>query len=283
MEAYYFRRLIHQQGIEWIRSINSKLRANATDPLDWQKYKAWIFQIIIKFTWPTNFADLFPNADFCLYVDYPFQQMVVLNHMILFKPYSLSPVDLRDFQLTCTFRWLAQYHVYFLKHAFNKIDLNLTIEAANKLPPCNLEQLVSLCNTTRFRVTKVWDMTDTKKLSKCLRIILLVSSYFISLLGIVTNSIVVVLISSKSNNEAFKEAKQYPYLRAISVYNVIILVIQITSWISDCKGTWDVFCPDLRKLIPIQFFKVKSILFIGFRNSNIGNFDIARLFLTKII
>lgn len=184
--------------------------------------------------------------------------MIVIVHYIVYDWDEYVPYIPR---FSCTYLWLAQYFLYvkdvkYMSNYASERLKNWIIEAVNKNEPrCEFDKLIFLCNRNHF----VWDMSDTKLLSKSIQIVLNISLYFISLFGIVTNLIVVNVIWNKKTKEIFKDLKHYPYLAAISVYNVIILVIQILSWISDCKDTLDLFCPSIRKYIAIQFLKVKII------------------------
>lgn len=94
-----------------------------------------------------------------------------------------------------------------------------------------------------------------------------ISSFILSFFGIGTNVIVIWLIVRKKNNEIFKDFKQYSYLCAISLCNIFILIIQILSWMSECNETYDAFCPETHKYIPIQFLLIifKETLLIAVR------------------
>lgn len=69
---------------------------------------------------------------------------------------------------------------------------------------------------------------------------------------------------NKKNADIFKGFKQFNYLCIISVYNLTILVINLLSWTSNCNLTYGILCPESRKLIAIQFFKVIFREIIGF-------------------
>ena len=83
-----------------------------------------------------------------------------------------------------------------------------------------------------------------------------ISSYVFSFLGIVTNLIVIITILHKENKDLFKGFKQYNYLCYNSIFSMLILVIQLLSWMSECFYPYEAFCPEIRKLVFIQVFKM---------------------------
>ena len=49
-----------------------------------------------------------------------------------------------------------------------------------------------------------------------------------------------------------------------------MLSIQIISWMSECKNIYDIFCPESRRLVGIQFFRIifKEALIVALRFMN---------------
>lgn len=251
LQASYFKKLIHTQGIEWIRSINHEVYVNVSDPSEYALNKEQIAYVAIIFNWGSTFEDVFPDSDFCLWSNFPFSQMVEINEIINYG----TKFQYNFLKPTCLYWWLNQYYL---------LDKNKTAKVF-----CDYEKLLSLCDKNDFRASFsfVWDMSETRSLSKGLQIFLTISSYLISVFGIITNSILIYLIWSKNTRDSFKCLKHYRYLGMISICNIIIFLIGIFSWISDCKETLQVFCPETRRFIAIQFFKVrasylKSIFFV---------------------
>lgn len=224
-DAYYFRKLIHSQGIEWMRLINNNLTVDLT-------------YILVGFWSGLTIKDFLPDADFCLWKDFPLEQSLIINQWAYWE----SNRD-EDLNPSCLYLWLNQ--------ETNPLLLR-------KIPPCDFKMLSRRCNKTEFQQASfIWSVYDTKLISQGIQIFFSISSYFIYVFGIVTNSTLVYLFCSKKTRDTFGTLKHYPYLCAISAFNIIILIINLLSWISDCKDTLDIFCPETRKYIPIQFFKVK--------------------------
>jgi len=91
----------------------------------------------------------------------------------------------------------------------------------------------------------------------------------ISLFGLVTNVIVIKVIIDKKNKELFKQFRQNTFLAFNSFFNLLILIVQILSWINECFYPFEIFCPEIRKLVVVQFFKIilKQCLVTAFRKT----------------
>ena len=63
-------------------------------------------------------------------------------------------------------------------------------------------------------------------------------------------------ISSKTNQQEFKEFKQYDYMQVNSIFKCCILLLQMSSWLNECIYPYQVFCPVIRKLVGFQYFKI---------------------------
>lgn len=184
--------------------------------------------------------DVFPDADFCIWKDFPFNQMIdVWINVNYFNHLRPSTLDLDP---SCTFLFVSRYY-----------DME---RAKPLIVSCNFERRLRLCEKSEYEIKQLWGIYDTRMILKNLRMVINTSSFPICILGVITNSMLIHLIWNEKTKELFKNLKQYPYLGIISIINTIMLIIQILSWTSDCKDTFDVFCPSTRRFIPIQFFKV---------------------------
>ena len=93
------------------------------------------------------------------------------------------------------------------------------------------------------------------------------ATFPVSIFGIITNLIVVVIILRKKNRDIFKDFAQYSYLASISIFNIIILSIECLSWMSECNESFDFLCPVTHLFVPFQFFKIifKETLIVSLR------------------
>lgn len=240
-EAYHFRKLIHSQGIEWMRSINTDVYINNSIYIDYKTARA--VRILAGFYTGWTMEDLLPDKDFCLWRNFPFNQLIYVFPWQMWTDRKSYVFD----RPTCLYLWLNRR--------------TKTLEARKMWPPCDYASLLGRCNKTvefQQRASFIWSMYDTRLASKGVQIVLSVLSNLVYVFGIVTNSLLVYLIWSKRTRDPFKELKQYPYLGTISIFNILILFINIFSWICDCKNTLDLFCPEIRKFVGVQFFKVTN-------------------------
>ena len=64
---------------------------------------------------------IFQNEDFCLFKDFPFNQLIILK-IINFSQLKM----LIGFKYTCTLQWILQYHHYYAEYPniINRQDNN---------------------------------------------------------------------------------------------------------------------------------------------------------------
>lgn len=266
LELPYYRKIVHAQGIAWIRSYNFNLTIDPNNLTQVSDNRDKLKLLAVSFEPYIYLADGFPDSDFCLYAKFPFEQLVVLRFDFvgvhfesLIEPFSYDPDDkqIRFRQSTCLFHWLSKYF-YVLKSASNSSYLSYLKPKFDKIKTeCDFERRLQVCNKTQFKPERMgWDKHDWKKLVNIVLLLIDVSIHPISLFGILTNSIIIYMIVSKKNDDIFKGFRQYTYLAAISVFNIAIQVIQIISWIGQCSQTIDLFCPITRKFVAVQFFRI---------------------------
>ena len=277
----YFRKLIHQNGIDWINEINKKQKpVDITNTTEIEKNKN-----IIKFITIGNIEyieeplfNVFPDEDFCAYKDFPFNRLVILIKFIEERSnFDRDRLNLdKTNGYTCTYMWLTQYFELYYEHFKGKNSLNVTANNLKKVidsksfkerSTCNFKHRLDLCNKTNYKIENIWSTIDYYYLNKKLQSAFKIASYLISLFGIVTNLLTVIIILIKSNSELFKGFKQYTYLCINSLFCLMILVINILSWTTECFYPFEAFCPEIRKVVFFQFFKIifKECLTTTFR------------------
>ena len=231
IEIYPFilRKINHKQGINWIRQMNHGMYANLSSltPND-RSMNIIIMAPKDTFKRFYRIAKIFPNEDFCIYTDFPFNQLIIVYQF--FDNFMLEVNTNLDSKVhfSCTFLWLVQYYDnyydYFQKKKHKKEDsyikfylpfitqvLNLTVFKTRM--ECNFEERIRLCNKSNYQIKDIWDETDffllNKKFETAFKILLYVTAF----LGLFTNAIIVIVILKKDNNDLFKGLKQYSYLQ----------------------------------------------------------------------
>ena len=125
LETAYFRKLVHENGIEWINEINKNhKKVNLGDINEIYKNRDIIKYINIYCYEKLKEVPLFkvfPDEDFCIYKEFPFDRLVILKqHCTTNKSIEMINTD----EFTCTYLWLVQYFNFY--HDYYKYLLNAT-------------------------------------------------------------------------------------------------------------------------------------------------------------
>ena len=248
--------IIRKQGIDWMKSINYGIKANLTDTvsmkINMEKSKQIKFTVnkMLGFL-HNNKSQLFYDEDFCLFKDFPFEQLIIINVNILFKKNKIN--------LSCTTLWLVQYYqVYYqysksLSFKFLIEDTLQTIKENSLIEKCDFQTRLKQCEKSNFKIQKTnSNAFDFMIISKFL---LVIFTPIICLFGIVTNTLIVITVVHKKNRKELKE-KQYTYMAINSITNILILFIQILSLMNECQYPFGIFCSSIRKYPVIQYFKI---------------------------
>ena len=265
LSSIVFRKINHKQGINWIKQINFDVNVNLSGKAIDFKLAKYIC-LLKSFTNPNcRVTKTFPEEDFCIYIGFPFNQLVIIYEVNLLTFYTENEFYFKIIkkEYTCTYLWLIKHYEYYSDYYFNinkERDVNiieiLNSTAFKSISNCNFEERISRCNKSKYQTKEIWDESDFFILNKKIQIAFKISLYPISLLGLITNFIVVLVILKKDNSDLFKDCKQYNYLYINSIFCMMISVIEILSWMTECFYPFEVFCPEIRKLVAIQFLKI---------------------------
>ena len=265
------KRINHKQGINWIRQMNHGINVNLSKLTKSDRSIYIILMRVFKTLKPIYpMSKIFPDEDFCIYVDFPFNQLIILYENLDGFMFEINLNIDSKARYSCTFLWLAQYYEQYYEYFQKKYNQNnwyfkqcmisinyfLNFTVFKTRFDCNFEERIRLCNKSNYQIKALWDESDFFLLNKKLETTFKILLYATAFLGLFTNIIVVVVILKKDNNDLFKGLKQYSYLFLNSICCIIILVIEILSWMTECFYPFEVFCPEIRKLVAIQFFKI---------------------------
>lgn len=235
------KRVIHKQGITWISYINSNLSVNLTNAtevnINFEHYKQITIGLWNYYYSEKTIKELFPDEDFCLYKNFPFDQLVVLIQLNVTRDGKIDSI--LDTSLTCTYLWLAQYFPTYLKFPLqlsNNSEDTFTAmirisELANNIE-CNFSKMLNTCGNKRFQTyehvskTSMKDITIGFMFSSYLFFIL---SMVVSFIGIVSNLSMIIAISHKKNKQERKELKHFHYIRLNASFNLIRVWNRILS------------------------------------------------------
>lgn len=127
-KSVYFRKLVHQTGIDWIQGSNRAVNVDLDNELNVRENINK--SVYVTLTCEARLQEepikrIFPDEDFCIYVKYPFRQLVFLmqyceNSNLINMIKKLNP------DLGCTYVWINRH----ARHLEKKIDFK-NIEKLN--------------------------------------------------------------------------------------------------------------------------------------------------------
>ena len=249
-----FFRLLHAQGNGWIRSINSDLNVNLSNctQIDENRDRLTIIRNVKIDKEDPIYND--EKEDFCLFSNFPFNQMVVLEGFFL--------------QESCMHLWIT-HHSNILQTPDHKCNQYLLTGSK-----CKFKQIIARCNKASFSLRKNHRQNKYTSIDKMVItefLLLVVLSPLISLIGIVTNTLIVLVIVYKDNQKDMKE-KQYKYMAIHSVINILIYLVHLIGLMSECQMPYGLFCSSIRHHVVIQYFKIILVEYFGFFFRLISNF-----------
>ena len=293
LQSEYVKALMHnERGIEWIKHINMGLNISITNLTEmndhWNTTAKFLYLDCNEPTVTSHMSDVFPDEDFCLYKDFPFNQLVILVQKCTI--YKVNEYSFKYYwsNLSCTYLWLIQYYGeyennysddYILKIWFSILT---STEEFQSMSRCDFERRLEMCNRSNYRIKPVITYFEIEQRIIMVETVLNIASYPLAIFGIVTNLFIIITISSKKNKEDFKELKQYSYLRINSICSCLILSIHFFFWITDCFYPYQVFCSEARKTLFLQYFKIIIVEVFGTSLRFMNNFTYIAFALNRI-
>ena len=271
LETIFFRKL-SKKGTEWISSINSDLHVNLSNRSELDLYVNQTKIIFLDlFTISNTEKDkikIFQDEDFCLFRNYPFDQLV------LFKIKHLN--TLFSLKYTCTIQWVLKYVSKFKGYYINDEKDFLALNKTNnskKFEICDFDKMIDNCNRTKFdiRGDDEWTINDSKEISMLIELIFIILLPAVCFCGLISNAMIIFTLSLKENEKDFKKV-HYPYLKMVCVSNIVVLVINILSPMYECESHQGIFCSSIYKSLFAQYFKIIFGEFLCAVFSMISNF-----------
>ena len=258
----YFRSLMHNEhGIEWIKSINSGLNVYLTNDTNFVmhlKETKFIYFDCKNPAMSPPMWEIFPDEDFCLYKEFPFNQNVIFMQGCRLLP----EFDYFRKKFSCTYLWLIQYYPIYQMYLSRKFVYKIHMEILTSsiefksMSKCNFSKRLVLCNRSNYQIKPLITYFDIGQRMIVIETVINISSYPLAIFGIVTNLLVIITLSSKKNKDDLKEYKQYNYMGINSVCSCLILLIHFVSWLTECSFPYQVFCPEFRKTLFFQYTKI---------------------------
>ncbi|CAF0743809.1 unnamed protein product [Brachionus calyciflorus] len=137
-DAENFRFLAHRTSLRWLNAFNTEVNIDPNDFGQIRQNFEQLISIIFSFTNFTFINNTFPEVDFCLYLNFPFERMI----FILFNNFPLTRDD--NPQITCTAIWLIHKPAFYsIQYDLRKIFQNTTLY--NSYLNCEFEKKMALC------------------------------------------------------------------------------------------------------------------------------------------
>lgn len=210
-----------------------------------------------------NYNNIFSDEDFCLYKDFPFQQLAIVY---------ISPTKILNqlenntsSTITCTTIWLIQYYPLFA--TFDDLfanyfdDKQTSILTGDYLKnnlsvQCNFQKRLAMCQKTTTTILNVEEINqvELKMRISYVHSILIFTCPVISTLGLITNILVVVTIHKYRNSDEMKKKRHYDFMQINSASNCCLCCIDIMSLMNACS--YEFWCSSISYLEGIQYFKI---------------------------
>lgn len=225
------REYIRRNGIEWMRSINDGIDVDIGRMVENSsllrvgrpQIRKRAFKLIIE-TDLFNYKEenIYPDEDFCLYRDFPFNQLVIYIDAIFIGDYLEIELSKKVMQ-SCTFKWLAQFYSLYAKcfkyidaadvsenmamsHIFKKI-FETSIYGNNSLDntsisKCNFKNRLDICRNKAVMVSQRLKvegnyLIESKVTLSYIYTILIFVLPVVLLFGLITNILVIGKIFMK--------------------------------------------------------------------------------------
>lgn len=233
-----------------------------------------------------RFETRYPNEDFCLYKDFPFNQAIYIFDKLYLK------ILLTQDTPTCTFLWLTQFYPIYQNFttASNSNYFNLKNRAYAKLftnlsSKCDFKQKLKSCNRSNWIFHRSSHSSDYdgefQLVADLTHVILIFLSPPICLFGLWTNILVIVTITSDvKKQKELKEMRHYDYMRLNSCVHCLILLVQLPSMLNEC--THEFWCSTLHRTVPAQYFKIVVGEFLGTSLRFMSNFTYLGFTLSRL-
>ncbi|CAF1045858.1 unnamed protein product [Brachionus calyciflorus] len=256
IDIYYSRQLLQNSQIRWIKSLNENLQINDSQFENFTDHIKFVLisqKFYTEFYYKKDLYHLFPDEDFCIYRDFPFNKMVLL---------SINDNTPNNYKIkyTCTFLWIAQNYSFYLKH-FKKIAHGIILYRNFKgfnisESDCNFTKRLENCNFKAINYNEYFDLNFWKNL--------------IIILDFVTSFVLIPLMSAlcfllnlfifimclKGKKLKYLNNKAYKFVFIYSVLSLAYVLIGLPRFLNDCSFKTGLFCSSVKFNTIIQDYKI---------------------------
>ena len=239
LKLEYMRSLMHTNGIEWIKNIKSDVDCNLSNKsqlIELSGRAKTIYHDSDNTGSSPSLPEVFPDEDFCLYKDYPINQLVFIMKEF-YDEKELEVYYSRKNKFGCTYIWITRIYtqsVDIFRVGTPVYKLVKYLFESEDYKSCKFDERLKLCNRTDFKRRHITTFFEISQSMYTIEVVVNILSFILAVFGIVSNILIIIAISSKKNETEFKGFKQYDYLRLNSICNCLILFIHLTTWLNEC-------------------------------------------------
>lgn len=221
---------------------------------------------------------LFYDQDFCLIHNFPLEQMIFVNTFMKLASIKLT--------FNCPTLWLMRYHSVLRAHLskYKQKEINYTLEYVKNMSlfdrTCRFEIMLNRCQKSNFSVVKAKKQFELDFMIAT-QLMLVIFQFLTSIFGIVTSSLVIVVILHKETRKTLKE-KQYTYMAINGLFNFLIFLIHAISLINECDRPFGIFCSSIREKAFVQYFKIVFVECFSSFLSLLSNFSYVAFSINRI-
>lgn len=225
------------------------------------------------------------NKKIFYYKDFPFQQLILLEDQVFFANSKI----LMD-KPTCTFSWLIKFYPVYIR--FDNL-LNFYLSEVTNWPKkvenisqiCDFEKILINCNRTTISSTSEFQLFSLNSVELKMRLnyaqtVLIFISPFVSIVGLVTNLMVIFIVGLNKNAVEMKDKRHYVFMQLNSGSNCILFVIQLVGLINKCNEYF--WCSTVYYLEVVQYFKIVFNELIGTFFRFMSNFTYVAFSLSRL-
>ena len=150
-------------------------------------------------------SKVFPDKDFCIYKNYPFDQLVFTYQHCpnCYDNKSIEFLEKINPSYSCTYIWINQFY-HYIKYIYmhdrvgmNNLNIFINSDSFKNSNSCDFSRRLNLCNRSKYHLKNVWGTYDYAILNKKIQIAVKILTYLVSLFSIATNIIVIRIIFAK--------------------------------------------------------------------------------------
>lgn len=252
----YFARNLLLKGFDWIRKINDNIKVKLEDRN--QVLKFLNRSITIDIHHPDlatkdflQTADkIFPDEDFCLYVNFPFDQLIRL---------SVSDGIDRNFKFnfTCTYHFIRKKNRLSLDYFLILYFKESILYDFENISHCNFDQLSKNCDSKIFQLD--FDYQNFRQYIIIFDFItLIVINPIICIIGLMFTSLIVFFLTKND-----LKPPHYQFFITYSILCFIYFFLTLSSLVNECPFHNGIFCSKLWTLKYAQLYKIIVLNFIN--------------------